>query len=504
MLLIFLISTLLMAGNQFHNSANAGSGLPLNPSIPRLQTGKNANAANVLYLPALSSNHPWVSPFGTESYEPTVEGSEMLELAVELNVNWIRLGTQVRWDELQPNQGDPIQWHLLASFEDELRGLRSAGITPIVVIRHTPDWAVDPLARSDGQLTSCGPIATEHFVDFADFLHQLVRRYKTPEFNVHDWEIGNEPDVDPDVVPVDYGFGCWGDIDDIDYYGGERYGEMLMVVTPAIKNEDPLARVHIGGLILSNPETTTPGDGKPERFLRGILAAGAGPFFDVVPYHFHPSYWNVNADYDKAPSYWTEWGGGTAGKARYLRQLMSEYGVEKQLFLNESGFGCIGPDERTDTWWCAPPDYPDEQFFLRQADHLVRTYSRALSENLMGMIWYRLDGPGYRNSGLLDASQNPRPSYDAYKVLTSQLQYGKYHAPVDYGVEIEAYEFRRKLERVHIAWAINPTSTIDVLVPDEDFIAAYDRDGTLLDPPLISSDRRIAIGFSPIYIIRSP
>jgi hypothetical protein len=180
---------------------------------------------------------------------------------------------------------------------------------------------------------------------------------------------------------------------------------------------------------------------------------------------------------------------------------MSDFGVDKPLFLNETGFGCKYVDG-----FCDPPD---AQFFENQADHLVRSYTRALSEDLMGMIWYSLTGPGWRDSGLLDAIQNPRPAYDAYKVLIAQLQYGKYYSTVNYGAGIEAYEFRRKLERVHVVWAIDPAAVdpaqeIDVLVPDASFIAAYDRDGVLLAPPLVGPDRQISVGFSPVYILLNP
>ncbi|MGD9092565.1 MAG: hypothetical protein PVF74_06935 [Anaerolineales bacterium] len=494
--LIVFISALFLAGTHIRQSVSARSENAPSASDPQLLESKSANAESLLYLPVLVYNHPWASPFGSESNAPIVDGSTMLERAVELDIKWARMGTQIHWNELQPNPGDPIQWHLLETFEDELHALRAAGITPIVIIKDSPHWAVVQDARTDGKPTTCAPIATEYLDEFADFVSQLVYRYKTPEFNVHHWELFNEPDVDPDLVPVDFLFGCWGDIDDIDYYGGKHYGEMLKVITPMIKSIDPQANVHIGGLLLANPDSP-PGQGKPENFLKGILAAGAAPYFDVVPYHWHPSYGNVTADYDNAiGSAWDPLGGGTVGKARYLRQLMSDFGVDKPLFLNESGFGC----KETDAW-CVPPD---SQFFENQADYLVRSYTRGLSENLMGMVWYALSGPGWRDTGLLDASQNPRPSYDAYKVLIALLRYGKYQAPIDYGAGIEAYEFRRKLERVHVLWANDAGVTSDVLVPDANFLAAYDRDGTLLTPPLIGPNRQISVGFSPVYILLNP
>ena len=88
--------------------------------------------------------------------------------------------------------------------------------------------------------------------------------------------------------------------------------------------------------------------------------------------------------------------------------------------------------------------------------------------------------------------------------MIAQLQYTEYQTHFDYGAGVEAYEFKRKLERVHVAWAIHPNSIIDLQVPDNDFIAAYDREGALLDPPLIGNNRQISLGFSPIFIIRYP
>ena len=57
-------------------------------------------------------------------------------------------------------------------------------------------------------------------------------------------------------------------------------------------------------------------------------------------------------------------------------------------------------------------------------------------------LWYSLDDPGWRFSGLLDAAGAPRPSYLAYQVLAQQLIKSEYLAPVaDYGTNVEAYAF---------------------------------------------------------------
>jgi len=411
-----------------------------------------------------------------------------LTRAEDLGVGWVRLH-RVSWRAIQPIESGPYDWSKLSSLENELRALRQAGITPIVIIQHSPRWAT-----INGPVeTDCGAIRTDKFDAFKDFMVALVNRYKQPEFGVHYWELGNEPDVDPTLVPPDYLFGCWGDADD-PYYGGQHYGEMLKVVTPAIKDADPSARVLIGGLLLASPNSD-PVHGKPEWFLKGILEAGEPPYdyFDIVPYHAYPSYTGQDADYDNGlPTQWKEMGGWTLGKARYLRQIMAEYGVDKPLFLDETALGC-----NDDYYACDPPP---PKFFEAQADYISRTLPRALSEDIRAFVWYTLDGPGWRDGGLLDSSLNPRPAYRAYQHLTLRLQDSHFEQVVDYGPGVEAYSFASGAKRIHVLWSEDAVADT-ISVPQAKFLAAYDRDGAALTPTAVDSDYQFQVGFSPIYLV---
>ncbi len=455
---------------------------------------KETTVGSCVYLPVVLKGYPWVSPLGVES-NLSLASVTLLTRTLDLKVGWVRLNGRISWRRLQPNEGDAIQWNLLADFEDELRTLKAAGLIPIVVVDDYPRWATLNNVRNDGQPTSCGPLRDDRFDDFAQFVSALVARYKTSEFDVHHWELGNEPDVDPDLVQPDNMFGCWGDIDD-PYYGGEYYGEMLKVAGAAIRSTDPAARVWIGGLLLDRPNTTDPYRGKPELFLQGILEAGAAPYFDIVPYHSYPPYTNRRVDHDNAlDSPWDPWGGGYLGKARYLRQLMDQYGVTKPVFLNETGLMC--PSYYA---WCDPPD---GQFFQMQADHIVRAFVRGMSEDIMGFIWYTINGPGWRYTGLLDGSNNPKPVYIAYQQLNTQLQYTTYAGTVDYGSGIEAYSFARGPESVHVVWA-KEDQHFNVTVPQSKFVGAYSRDGDVLTPTLQGSNDVLQVQFEPIYILRIP
>lgn len=496
MIFVFVLCAL-VAGGLAAQSSRAAFDLRTTPAAEASQ-----EAITTVFMPHVFSAHPWTSPFGIESASPFIPGQLVVTRTNELHGGWIRYGWQVSWRNMQPVENGPINWGYLASFEQELRTMRYSGARPLVVLKDSPEWALDPSIVVDGQLSSCARILPDKYDDFANFAKAMVERYKTPEFNVHDWEIGNEPDVDPHQVPPDYIFGCWGDIDDPNYFGGDKFGEMLKVVAPAIKQVDPSAQVWSGGLLLANPITTTPGAGKPERFFRGILASGAGAYIDIVPYHWHPSYWNATDDYDNSlGSSWDALGGGILGKARYLRQIMAEYSVNLPVFLNESGFGCISSSERSDITWCDPPA-PD--FYQNQAFYLVRTYTRGLSENVMGMIWYTINGPGWRNSGMLDTIQQPRPVYNAFKHMIQRLGSARYSFAPNYGTGIEAYSFMTINRRTDIVWAIEAGANIEFQVPESAFIAAYDLYGNPITATPSGGSVSLMATFSPVFVVRNP
>jgi len=452
-----------------------------------------------IYLPISMKNFPWINPFGVENQNLWKQGTAIYQQGKQLNSNWARMGSNISWRELQPNEGDPIRWEKLKGFEEELKALISLEMTPIVVVKDSPHWAVINNARSDGQLTSCAPIQPSKLNHFADFMRALVERYKESEFNVHNWELGNEPDVDPDLVKPNNVFGCWGNIEDEQYYGGREYGEMIKVIGRAIKEEDPLAKVWLGGLLLSSPYNNDPRKGKPERFLRGVLEVGAAPYFDILPYHWYPPYLNKAIDHDMIGKF-QDWGGGAVGKARFLRETMAEYGVEKPLALNETALMCPPTVGGQQIEYCNPPS---DEFYLAQANFVIRSFIRGLSENVKGFIWYTLDGPGWRHTGLLHENNQPKPVYTAYQNLIKQLLYTRYIGQPSYGSRIEAYAFHRDKDILHILWVGEDDIQI-ASISENEFIAAYDRLGREISPPLVGNNFELEVGISPIYIVLNP
>jgi hypothetical protein len=461
-------------------------------AIPgRGESGPDEGERHITYWPLVIVNDPWISPFGGEPASPrTIQSEAVSAHAAALGLGWVRLN-DVSWKAVQPEEGGAYQWSALVDFEQNLLAAAQLGLRPIVVVRDSPSWATINVP----QPTSCGAIRADRFADFAAFMAALVARYAYPPYNVHHWELGNEPDTDPHLVPPGSQYGCWGNIWD-PYYGGEHYGEMLKAVAPAIRAADPGARILIGGLLLDAPLTTAPGYGKPERFLEGILRAGAAPHFDIVAYHAHSAYYGFRGDYSGLDgNKWTLLGGPAKGKPVFLREVMARYGVSKPLWFNEASLGC--PEAYA---FCSPPS---ATFLQAQADHVPRMMARSLAAGAEVIIWYALNEAGWRSSGLLDPGGGLRPSYRAFQTLIAEVRGGALPpVVVDYGPGIEAYRFHKRFAYVvDVLWSVDGTP-VSVAVPASDFIAAVSRDGSLLTAAHAGGQAHLSVGFSAIYIQR--
>lgn len=465
---------------------------------------------HTIYLPQVSAPKR-IAPFGFETNPGRMTNQQVLSRAQELGGSWLRLKS-VSWREVQATEGAPFDWSVAQTFEDELRAAAQANLTPIGIVHLNPEWAVMPFEDpSTGELIypPCGAIAPEHLNQFATFMSELVARYSKPPYNVHYWEIGNEPDVDPRLLPEELWsyYGCWGNWDD-PYYGGEHYGTMLNTIAPVMRQADPDVTILTGGLLLDDPETESDHVGKPELFLYGMLQAGAGQSFDAVAFHAYPFYTAIDSDIDHDK--WGEWGGVTLGKVAYIRNVLNPYGLQdKRLFLTEAALllwneGGQPPDDEL-------PDY----FLDAQADHIVRQLTRSLAVGVESYIWYTLHKSGWNASGLLNGDYSPRPVYTAYQhyidligpTQTYLESSGRPVVPVkitEYGAMVDAYRFTDTDHSrvIDVVWS-NDAETHIVSVPTEAFQAAYSRDGATLQPTDGGTVQQIEVSFSPLYIVRS-
>ncbi len=425
--------------------------------------------------------------FGVETNPGRIADPVILSRAQELGIGWIRLNS-VSWRDVQPEEGmppDAWNWEQLQTFERELAAAEQAGLTPMVIADDFPDWAtIHPGVP-------CAALQTEYFDDYARFLEAVVTRYRG---RVSYWELGNEVDVDPSLLDRDLQdlFGCWGDIDD-PYYGGRHYGEMLKVVAPVIRNADPEAHIITGGLLLDRANTNIPGRGKPEKFLEGVLEAGAAESFDIVAFHSYPWYdWQRGrlTDSDLTDYRWEALGGMTIGKARFLRDTMARYGVDKPLVLNEASLL---------VWGSATDDA-----LQAQADHIVRVLARAMSVDIQGYCWYTLHDSSWWLSGLLNRDHTPKPVYHAYQQFIAHTGAADSSVAVaEYGEMVESYRFASATAVVDVLWAKEP-EPVTIEIPTSWLLQAATRDGEVLSPTAQTRTRTLfSVGVEPVYLTRA-
>ena len=439
----------------------------------------NGTSTTTVFLPAVMRDYPPPPPvFGVEMSE--ISASHGVARAAEADVYWVRRNG-IKWHEVEATQG-VRDWTVLSSFEDELELAHQNDLVSIVVVRGTPTWA----QKVPG--SSCGPIEQEDLGNFANFMKALVNRYKGSPYYVKYWELGNEPDASTN--PGDGAYGCWGEPDDY-YFGGRYYGEMLQVVYPAIKEADPEAQVLVGGLLLDyHPQHPDARTNPMARFLEGILITCDGQdCFDIVSFHGYPHYTGQLEDWEvKRPGNWDNWGGIVAGKAEYINEVLSKYGLDKPLMHTEGALIC-------------PSDICSElttDFAEAQADYVVQLYTRNMALDIMATVWFTLEGPGWRWSGLLDSDMDPKPAYNAFKFMTAELSHARYTGEVTSYSGLKGYAFQGGGKTVQVLWAPDNT-TRNINVPGG-FTQAFDKYGNSITP----TGGQIGIGFSPVYLEIAP
>ena len=416
-----------------------------------------------LYLPIIIKDRGQ-TVFGVEA---SWLNSTIANRAKDANVTWVRLNGLI-WSDIQPTETGGYQWQNATTIETYLVNAAQRRLQTILIIRSTPPWA----QKVSGSY--CGPIKQDKFAAFAQFMYEVVKRYSAYPYSVLYYELWNEPDVAPNLVPGDSVFGCWGDNNDANY-GGGYYAEMLKVVYPAVKSANPNAQVVVGGLLLDcDPRGVGSGycpdqnKRKPPRFMQGILANNGENFFDYVSFHgyppYNPSLSPIQSEKD-FPS-WKSNGGVVAGKISYLKSL-----TNKPLLHTEGGLLYNNPSYVID---------PNDDYQKAKADYVVWLYARNWALDIKGTTWYTLNGPGWRNGGLLDGNQNPLPAYNALKYMTETLNDFKYGQAINPGGDTIGYEFVKGTVKIWIVFSPD-TNSRTISLPSG-FIEARDPLGNLVSP----------------------
>ncbi len=457
--------------------------------------------------------------FGAETW--SLSSSKSMPMADNADIHWLR-NFAIPWDLIEASPGI-YNW----SYVDEagLLNATARGMTVIAIVKYTPSWAqkVPPYA--------CGAIKQDALDEFAVFLQQVVRRYSNYPYNLKYIELGNEPDVAPELVGTNYrsDFGCWGDPYD-QYYGGGYYAEMLKTVYPAIKAINPMVQVLIGGLLLAH-DPTLPTSPLPSEFFEGILANHGAKYFDIVSFHTYAS-WTEEVGVSVEESYadWAHRGGMIEGKVSYLREAMDRYEllygypIDKPIIQTEAALNCYPyPVPEGFPLYCDDP-VRVPKFHEAQSEYVIGLFVRNLARGLLGTIWYTVEGPGWRNSSLLFNDGTPKPVYHALYFLRNELRDAQFSSQLTIGSydpkELKAYEFKSAAKRIWVLWVgdlcmedivapINPYQTCEIdpevepptITLPVGWIRVLDKYGSVIQPV---NGTITLINTSPIYIELAP
>lgn len=394
-LILILTAMLLLAGSCFRRVAlppATATPAPAPSPTPTPVAGLIGDPAHLRPIAA--------APFGIQV--PDRGTDDTYAYAARLGARWARIN--LFWREIEPERTSPptYRWE---TTDRRLRRLVDAGLHPLVTVRDNPPWAAD---------TICGPLRASGLAGFVEFMRAMVQRYSVPPYNIHHWELYNEPDNDDRQRLADLG-GCWGQ-------HGREYAEMLRAVYPAVKSADPQAQLLLGGIAYEDYDK---GSFVPD-FLDDVLDAGGGAYFDILNFHYYPVFSDV----------WNRYGNDIGGKADYLRTELQRYGLRKPLAVTEVGQPTFGPEG-------------DEQPYSEEGTsrYVVQAMARGMVADLQVIIWYTLldhpDDP--RKYGLLYSDGTPKPSYNAYRVLVAELGEARAGRPLqkqDVGADsVEGYLF---------------------------------------------------------------
>lgn len=441
-------------------------------------TATQVTLPTALDSPLSNSNTPLETVFGVEMSQ--IRSDAVLAKVDAANVRWIRRAA-IPWRLIEPNEGQR-NWSAISDLEREFRTASGHGFKIIAVVREAPTWA------QAVQGVSCGPIKQDKLQAFAAFMRDVVNRYSAPPFNVDYWEIWNEPDIAPQLVPADSLWGCWGDATD-QYYGGGAYAEMLKAVYPMVKAAQPDAQVMVGGLLMDcDPRNPPPGkDCKPARFLEGILRAGGGAYFDGVAFHAYDYYGNkIKGGYANAN--WHAASGTTgpvlSAKAQYVTELLNQYGEStKFLMVTEMALICgrDGAEPR-----CLAPEFADTK-----AAYIVEAYAAVFAQGLRAGVWYSLSG--WQGSGLLDTNGQVTPAYNAYKFAAQEFSGIKGAMPITPYPGVRGYELAKANGKLWVIWSVDG---------DDHPIALRDTPRAIYDISSrpISYDGTVTVSVMPVYL----
>lgn len=335
--------------------------------------------------------------------DPIEQIPDRIEMVADTGVTTTRV--DVFWGKVARNRpadpkdpADPA--YDFSRYDLIFQSLAQRGITPIVDVYDTPDWASGGVTQPPGPLPDAAfnRLAPDR-QDFADFMTALATRYSGSFAGpggdtlprITHFEIWNEPNLSGFLLPPG-----WDDAaasqEDLTKARLDTYAGMAEAGYEAVKTADPEATVIIG---VGGPRSSTSrtGVGAVE-WLRG-LAERKVPL-DAYSQHVYPAA-PPEQETDVVPSW------STIG--RFLTEL-DAFRPNVDLYITEAGYTT------------AATPYRDTGFKTEaeQADYLTQIYSlpQLRSERIKAVVWFNLQDNASWPAGLLREDGSKKPSYDRF------------------------------------------------------------------------------------------
>jgi hypothetical protein len=370
----------------------AGGGTASTPppsgNIPPAAAG-SINAAGV-YQAASPEYGMVVQVFGAG------DPGQQLDLVKNAGFSWIKL--QMSWKAMEP-QPQQYDW---TEADRIVKAATDRDIKIIARLSDVPDWAIGYRAKQDGETDS----PPDNYQDYFDFVHAFAGHFKKKDARVDAIEIWNEPNIHRE----------WG----MRPPSPQEYTNLLKGSYAAAKDASADVTVLAGSF---TPTGTSDATAMPDDdFLRGMYAAGAAPYFDVLSAHA-PGY-KAPPEMDPGQVSQDPNFGGCAGCTNHrffsfrhiedLHAIMTQNGdTTKQVWVTEFG-------------WTSDAIHPDYSWFKvseqDKADYLVRAYQYAhqnWSPWIGVMTAWTLSAPYWTQDNeqywwaLDNPDGSPRPAYTA-------------------------------------------------------------------------------------------
>jgi hypothetical protein len=346
----------------------------------------------------------------------------------------------LRWDVIQP--GGPMDWKPANVPDPLIAGELTAGREVVGLLIGTPDWAA-----AAGQ--SPGSRAVPDMAAWEAFTRRMAQHYQG---RIRQWVIWNEPDVWMEGHPGRTWDGTVAD-----------YALLLKTAYRAIKGVDPTMQVYVAGMTYY-----WDWEHGRRRYLDRLLEAIAadpnapanGYFFDGVVYHL----------------YFTP--RQTTDVLAETHQSLGRYGMAgKQIWINETN--APPSNDPQEPPWSAPRFAVSLE---EQAAFIVQQFSLAFAGGASRVQVYKLrnsaDHPeSIEPFGLLRADDSPRPAFDAFRTITTQLA-GFSAARLERQGDVSAVTFERGDATTTVLWTDSSaarTVAVDAIAPQALLVDAQGR-----------------------------